>query len=421
MGRHRSAFKRALDLKPKVFRLSRWVTLGLPMLRRALSFFPEKGWPAAARVTIVHRSAYHYPWCAPAHAVELARVFEQNVDVSVDSSWPHFIRAERIVAILNDMIVPGHRVTPVDPITGRQISSDRSGPATWSTARPSISALTTHEVSGDLTIVIPRVDHFGHLLTDVLMPLFFAIQTIGFTQGHRLNVVTSERPVALVLAFINALRHAGYSVNHVETRTTQTILVPRLLYANCHTRNLELKFATPESLDFARTHLLAALPPFEGVLPKRIYLQRGRTRTRRVAGEAELIARLNGLGFVALEGRWSNLAQQIGAFHGADVVVSVHSAGMANMLWSRPGALLIEICAQNARKSTGLHWAACAGADYRSLFGSDEAGYQDFSIDPDAIFAEINDIIQSRENRPARAEQEQTAMAPERLVCATPG
>ncbi len=396
MGRHRSGFKQALDIKSKLFLASRLVTLGQPLLRRAASFFPELGWPEAERVQLIHRSRYTYPWTAPAYAAERARVFAQNVDTAVASSWSDTQSAERIVAILSDMIVPGHRVTPVDPRTGRQISSDRTGLASWSTARPSVSALTTRVLSKDLTLVIPRMDHFGHLLTDVLMPLFFAVQMIGFAEGDRLNVVTSQRPVALILAFIDALRDAGYSVEHIETSTTQTLAVPRLLYANSHTRNLELKFSCPEALDFARRHLLAALPPFAGALPKRIYLQRGRTRTRRVAGEAELIVKLQALGFVALEGRWSNLAQQIGAFHGAEAVVAVHGAGMANMLWSRPGALLIEICAHNARKSTGLHWAACAGADYHAVFGSDEAGLQDFSIDPDAVFAEIAAALAAR-------------------------
>ena len=60
---------------------------------------------------------------------------------------------------------------------------------TFSTARPSISALTRHRMSEDLTIVIPRMDHFGHLLTDWILPYFFAVKMAGLKAGDHVLAV----------------------------------------------------------------------------------------------------------------------------------------------------------------------------------------------------------------------------------------
>lgn len=399
MGRHRSPLKQALDVKSKLFALSRLVTLDLPALRRAASFFPERGLPEPARLRVLDRSVWPHPWLAPAYDAPRRLMLEENVD----TFWPsHFAQpgaTERFAAIVDDVVVPGHRVTPADPATGKLVASDHFDVRGWNWSRPSISALSRRTLSDDLTIVVPLMAHFGHLLTDVLLPHVFALQHAGLAPGARLNVVTSEKPVALIDAFAGALAHAGYRVERVHARVHETLRVPRLLYGACHTPNLEQKFATPESLAFARTHLLAAAGGWSGPRPKRVFLRRGRTRTRRVAGEAELIALLEREGFVALQGRWDNLAEQIATFEDLDVVVTVHGAGMANILWSRPRAALIEICARDARKTTGLHWASSVGANYNCILGSDEGDLQDFSIDPQAAFAQIMAVTETQAAR----------------------
>jgi capsular polysaccharide biosynthesis protein len=244
-------------------------------------------------------------------------------------------------------------------------------------------------MSDDYTIVIPRMDHFGHLLTDWILPAFFAVQQAGLKAGDHLNVVTSDHPVSLIMAFVEALRHAGFLVTHRQSRLTETIVVPRLLYANCHTNSIYHRFCTPEVLAFAREHLLAVLPPITRTLPKRIYLDRGRTRVRHVEHEDRLVALLEAQGFERFTGRWSNLAEQIAIFSQVETVVGIHSGGMANMLWSGPQALFVEITAEDARESTALHWCSAVGARYRMLLGSPERELQNFTIDADTIFASI--------------------------------
>ena len=79
--------------------------------------------------------------------------------------------------------------------------------------------------------------------------------------------------------------------------------------------------------------------------------------------------------------------------------VAVHGAGLANILWARHQPLLIELMAQNARKSTGLHWAAEVGADYEPVVGEPEGERQAFSIDPIAVLREVDAILEKNPTR----------------------
>lgn len=399
MGRHRSAFQRAYDPKPKLLAFCRLATAGAGPLRRALSFHPEAAWPEPSRVSVLHRSACELPFTRPAYAQALDFLSEHNVDSPCPSVWTQPTSVERFVALVRDVVVPGHRVRPACPRTGRQIMSDDAEPLRWTHARPSVSALRRIALSDAPTLVIPRMDHYSHLLTDVLMPLFFAVQMLGFSRGDRLNVVTSEAPVSLILAFVDALRAAGYLVRHVELRVHETAVVPLYLHATTHTGIRDWRFAVPEALDFARRHLLAALRPPEAARPKRIFLRRGPTRTRQIEGEDALAQGLAELGFVSFVGRWSNLAEQIALFAEAEVVVALHGAGMSNILFARPDALLVEIMAADARKTIALHWAASAGCGYAPVLGSPEGRRQCFTVDPQACIAQVQAAIAAHAGR----------------------
>jgi capsular polysaccharide biosynthesis protein len=102
---------------------------------------------------------------------------------------------------------------------------------------------------------------------------------------------------------------------------------------------------------------------------------------------------LRARGFHIFEARWDNHLEQIETFGAAKVIVGVHGAGLANALFGRSDGLLIEIQAQNARKTTGLHWAASAGMDYRCLLGGPEGERQSFALDPVAALREIDGLL----------------------------
>jgi capsular polysaccharide biosynthesis protein len=99
-------------------------------------------------------------------------------------------------------------------------------------------------------------------------------------------------------------------------------------------------------------------------------------------------------GFQIVQASWSNHHEQMQWFGEAQIVMGVHGAGLANILWAQRQPLLIELMAQNGRKSTGLHWAAEVGADYEPVIGGPEGQKQAFAIDPDAVLQDVDAAIE---------------------------
>ena len=106
-----------------------------------------------------------------------------------------------------------------------------------------------------------------------------------------------------------------------------------------------------------------------------------------------MIEGLRQRGFVIVQASWSNHHEQIQWFGEAEVAMGVHGAGLANILWGRRQPLLIEVMAQNARKSTGLHWAAEVGADYEPVTGEPEGAKQAFAINPESLLREVDELL----------------------------
>ncbi|HEU6440928.1 MAG TPA: glycosyltransferase family 61 protein [Microvirga sp.] len=395
MARHHSALHRKFDLKPIAFRVMKGVTGSHPVLRKAVSFFPDFGWPDAAKVDLREDSIRSFNLLQERYSRQ--RTFVRSNDVDVTNPHCRFQdpdSAHRVIAFVADVLIPGHTLTPVDASTGRQLAFDTTADSNWHFAYPSPAVLRTRHVEGAVA-AIPPYKHYGHLLTDVLMPLAYALHRGTLAPGEQLTIVTARSVNPMVQSFIEGLRGIGVRVSHVKLAPWERVRAGRYLYARSHCCNLERVFATPEALGYARSIFDAAYAgrPRPEVAP-RIYLTRGQTRLRRVEGEGELIEGLRGRGFRIVEASWANHHEQIYWFGEAKTVMAVHGAGLANILWARRQPLLIELMAQNARKSTGLHWAAEVGADYEPLVGGPEGQRQAFSIDPAAILREVDAVLE---------------------------
>ncbi len=400
MARHHSALHRTFDPKPIAFKVMKGLTGSHPGLRKAMSFFPDFGWPDAAKVDLREDSIRAFNLAQERYRRQ--RAFVASCDVDVMNPHCRFTdpdSAHRVIALIADVLIPGHTITAVNPDSGRQIAYDTTADSNWHFSYPAPAALRTRRVGG-VVAAIPPYKHYGHLLTDVLMPLAYGLQRGVLAPGETLTIVTARSVNPLVQSFLEGLRRIGLPVNHLKLAPWERVRAERYLYARSHCCNLERVFATPEALEYARSIFQAAyadrrLPEAE----RRIYLTRGETRLRRVEGEAELIEGLRGRGFRIVEASWSNHHEQIHWFGEAKTVMAVHGAGLANILWARREPLLIELMAQNARKSTGLHWAAEVGADYEPVTGGPEGPRQAFSIDPAAVLREVDAILEKNPGR----------------------
>jgi capsular polysaccharide biosynthesis protein len=104
-----------------------------------------------------------------------------------------------------------------------------------------------------------------------------------------------------------------------------------------------------------------------GIVGERLYVSRQHARRRRVTNEAELWALLQSRGFVKLHTEELTWAEQIAAFRQAKVVVAPHGAGLANIVFCRPGTVIVEVF--NRSYVNGCYWrlAAVQQLDYRPV------------------------------------------------------
>lgn len=390
MARHHTSLQRRFDLKPLAFEATKLLVGTSPLRRRLTGFFPDHGWPARAQ--IVHDSRHRFALFQPRYEPARSQL-SKNVD-TIDHACLHDDpgSAQRLCARIPDVLIPGHTITPVDAATGKQIAFDRRSDSRWHFAHPALTALSRRRLGGT-AIVIPPYKHYGHLLTDVMMPVAFALEQGVVPDGERLTIVTGRSVFPFVANFIDGLRHKGFSVEHVVANPFQMLIADSYLYARTHTRNVEHRFATPEAIGFLKSCFgeASAAAGFEGAC-RRLYLTRGRTRLRTVENETELIEALKQRGFTIFEASWANHPEQVGLFSEADVIVGIHGAGLSNVLWSKPSSHLIEIMSDNGRKTTGLHWAAEAGLSYTPVFGSEEWGKQAFKIDVDRVLSAVDHV-----------------------------
>jgi capsular polysaccharide biosynthesis protein len=84
------------------------------------------------------------------------------------------------------------------------------------------------------------------------------------------------------------------------------------------------------------------------------------------------------------------------------VIIAVHGAGLANLLFARPGATVVELFPEDFVKSTYLWLCNRLGLRHIAVTGSRGSYDQDFRVDPSLFAASIQEAM-SAPFRPASA------------------
>lgn len=108
--------------------------------------------------------------------------------------------------------------------------------------------------------------------------------------------------------------------------------------------------------------------------PERVYLSRRRAAHRKLVNEDELMTALDRRGFQRVELETLPWVEQVALFRGARVVVAPHGAGLANLVFARPGCRVVECFHPRY-----MHWcfwqiASLNDLDYHAvvMHGSDQ-------------------------------------------------
>ena len=127
---------------------------------------------------------------------------------------------------------------------------------------------------------------------------------------------------------------------------------------------------------------------------RKLYISRADAGKRRLSNESQLIPLLQGAGFEIIHLRKASFLDQVNLFHQAAWVIAPHGAGLANVLYCKPGVRVMEITPSPKIEPHLFHSiTACVDGNYWWLPGkpsqpqSDGDVHADFNIDA-TLFAE---------------------------------
>ena len=110
---------------------------------------------------------------------------------------------------------------------------------------------------------------------------------------------------------------------------------------------------------------------------ERLFISRADVTLRGLANEPEVIARLAGLGFRSVTPGQLSVAEQAAVFAGAEVVVAPHGAGLANLVFTRPGTKVLELLSPGRRGGAYWELSNACHLEYYYLIGDDNSSARD--------------------------------------------
>lgn len=251
------------------------------------------------------------------------------------------------------------------------------------------SVLKTREApDGSFYTLTCEGDLFQFFANDVL-PLLYFLDRHELQIGALHIVVNSNFP-PFVWQTLDAISARYENVKVLSLPNNERLVDVTALWCS---RAADAKDWTPTTRGEADVlvQLLSAhhqLP--EVTTPKRLlFVSRGDASLRRLKNEAELISELLDFEFEFFVPKSDDHRSQIEAFRSARIIVAVHGAGLINLLFCQPDALVIELFPANQIKSTYCWLALRLGLRYRAVVGF--SGDEDlaFSIKVPLVIAEV--------------------------------
>lgn len=114
---------------------------------------------------------------------------------------------------------------------------------------------------------------------------------------------------------------------------------------------------------------LRSLFPAETSGPQRVFVSRRGATRRRLVNETGLETRLKAEGFVSTQPERLTVSAQASLFGAASCVVGAHGAGLANMVFAPPHALLVELFHPDIQRPYYKNLAAVSELRYVSVMG----------------------------------------------------
>ena len=197
----------------------------------------------------------------------------------------------------------------------------------------------------------------------------------------RVALIRDRPDVRVIMAAIPApwrretLRLLGIGDDRVvelgphEAARADTLLVPSCTRDMQHVAHKGAHWVTDYLRDCLGLAALARQPAPEPDLryATRLYVGRDDTPSRRLLNEADLMRVLEPAGFVSVTMGGRSVAEQIALFARAEMIVALHGASLANIVFCAPGTRLVEIFTHNHSTPAYAIMAGAQDMPYASL------------------------------------------------------
>ena len=308
----------------------------------------------------------------------------------------------QVCSVSRSVILPGERLVAERVVTAKNANADYSGAhllyhgQALALARP---APRTELLDKGLLISGGSEVNYYHWVLEILSQLQFLDELPGEYDDYPVLISAHSQNIPAIKALIEAI---GISRPVVFLQSVVAYCVSDLLLIsapnNCITnfkgpaRSLaEYSFARPESIQFLRDKALPlAADIARDTLPKRVFL--GRKGFLRPYNQAEILARLEPLGFVCVYMEEQDIQHQVAIMANADIIIGPTGAAWTNIIFATKGARALCWMAEEAGAiSFFSNLAAIADVemDYipyqAQTSDSREIYYKGYSIETDTI------------------------------------
>jgi hypothetical protein len=227
--------------------------------------------------------------------------------------------------------------------------------------------------------------NYCHWLIDTL-PRLATLELIG----RRENVAVALGPISEEYQH-ETLRLCGFpSARIIELAPFQALRAGEVLVTNDIAVPPHPAFkAAPWAIRFLRRMIGAGA--VDSTTPRRLFVSRGASPGRRILNEPALLAELAPLGFRRVELSGLPVRTQAALFAGAECIVAAHGAGLANLVFARPGTRVLEIFPTTY--GTPAYYVLAAGNGLRYAYQLAEAEPSGIRGQLDDLSVEVGEVV----------------------------
>ena len=209
---------------------------------------------------------------------------------------------------------------------------------------------------------------------------------------HRYPWLVNDDLRGYQLEYLQLLGHDPAFTRRVPRQAVidcRHVLVPAL-HVSTH--------AVRQGVEWLRGRVAAHAAP---TATRRLFLSRRDNGRRRVLNEDELYDAVASLGFERIVPGEMTAAQQIAEFSSARVILAAHGAGLTNMIFTPPGAAIVELTStaiehmnlfRKLALSTGHHVVTVRSADYAGATAVDVN--TDYRVEVAAVRSAVDEALQ---------------------------